>query len=46
VAVARSVQQAGIPAHAVRWFSSGHITEEPGISQDSRLQVLELLAQM
>jgi len=34
------------PEHAVRWFSRDDITEEPCISQDSRLQVLELLARM
>jgi 8-oxo-dGTP pyrophosphatase MutT (NUDIX family) len=42
-AVASSAQPAGAPAHAVRWFSRSGVTEEPGISQDSRLQVLELL---
>ena len=45
-AVTRSVRPASTPAHAVRWFSCGDIKEEPGISEDSRLQVLELLAQM
>lgn len=30
----------------VRWFSHDDFTEEAGISQDSRLQVLELLAHM
>jgi 8-oxo-dGTP pyrophosphatase MutT (NUDIX family) len=45
-AVARSAQPAGTSAHAVRWFSRDDITEEPGISRDSRLQVLELLAYM
>ena len=45
-AVARSGQPAGIPAHTVRWFSRGSITEVAGISQDSRLQAIELLARM
>jgi len=45
-ALALSNQPATTPAHTVRWFSRADITEEPGISQDSRLQVLELLAQM
>jgi hypothetical protein len=45
-AVGCSAQPAGTPAHAVRWFSRDEITEEPGISQDSRLQALELLAHM
>ena len=45
-AVASSAQPAGTPAHTVRWFSRGDVTEEPGISQDSRLQVLELLARI
>jgi hypothetical protein len=45
-AVARSAQPAGIPAHAVRWFSRDDITEDVGISHDSRLQGLELLARM
>jgi hypothetical protein len=43
-AVASSAQPAVAPAHTVRWFSRSGVTEEPGISQDSRLQVLELLA--
>jgi 8-oxo-dGTP pyrophosphatase MutT (NUDIX family) len=43
-AVASSAQLASAPAHTVRWFSRSGVTEEPGISQDSRLQVLELLA--
>ena len=45
-AVASSAQPAGTPAHTVRWFSRSDVTEEPGISQDSRLQVLELLARI
>ena len=45
-AVARSARPAGTPAHAVRWFSRDDITQEPGVSQDSRLQALELLARM
>jgi len=45
-AVASSAQPAGAPAHTVRWFSRGDVTKEPGISQDSRLQVLELLARI
>jgi hypothetical protein len=45
-AVASSAQPVGVPAHTVRWFSRGDVTEVPGISQDSRLQVLELLARM
>jgi len=45
-AVVRSASPAGIPAHAVRWFSRDDITQEPGVSQDSRLQALELLARM
>jgi hypothetical protein len=45
-AVASSTQPAGTPAHTVRWFSRDDIGGEPGISQDSRLQVLELLARI
>ncbi len=45
-AVASNAQPAGTPAHTVRWFSRDDVTEEPGISQDSRLQVLELLARI
>ena len=45
-AVASSAQPAGTPAHTVRWFSRGDVTKEPGISQDSRLQVLELFARI
>ena len=44
-AVASSAQRRP-PAHTVRWFSRDDITKEPGISQDSRLQVLELLARI
>jgi hypothetical protein len=45
-AVASSAQPAVAPAHTVRWFSRDDITGEPGISQDSRLQALELFGQV
>ena len=45
-AAVASSAQAGAPAYTVRWFSRGDVTEEPGIAQDSQLQVLELLARI
>jgi 8-oxo-dGTP pyrophosphatase MutT (NUDIX family) len=45
-AVARSARPAGTPAHVVRWFSRDDVTQEPGVSQDSRLLALELFARM
>jgi hypothetical protein len=45
-AVASSAQPTVAPAHTVRWFSRDDIRGEPGISQDSRLQALELFGQV
>ena len=45
-AVTRSAQPAATPAHDVRWFSRDEIIQVADVSQDSRLQALELLARM
>jgi 8-oxo-dGTP pyrophosphatase MutT (NUDIX family) len=45
-AVARSARPVGTPAHVVRRFSRDDVMQEPGVSQDSRLLALELLARM